>query len=107
MRFERCSRDGWQLLRQGLASIVRVAQGTNAKEARLAGEWLVAYGERLEQERILARNSRSKAVQAYDAESRDKIIDNLKALYAQALPSSAAQQVVEVTPEPEPAPERS
>ena len=75
-----CSRDGYRLVMQGLASMVRIAQSDDNKHAIAAAEWLVAYGENVMREKAVL-----KAQAAVPPLDRARILDELRGLYAQAL----------------------
>lgn len=89
-----CSRDGYRLVLQGLAAIVRVAQSAELRYALEAGQWLVVYGEELMQQQ--RQESKPKTL-AGKVPTRAEILADLRGLYAQALGS--APLVVEATAE--------
>lgn len=94
---EKCARDGYALLRQGLHTIVRIAQQeTDNKHALLAGQWLVQYGEELYREKAAKAATESMRVLAPPSD-RETILNELKGLYAKALGSS--NLIVEAEPE--------
>src|SRR5262245_25334078 len=95
-KMQRCDRDGYQLVMQGLATVVRVAQSEELKYALPAGQWLVTYGEELMREKKAAQ--RPQQLQA--PSTREQVINELRGLYAKALGS--APLVVEAQPVPEP-----
>lgn len=99
---DKCSRDGPNLVMQGLATVVRIAQqDKNQRLALAAGQWLVQYGES-----VIARQREQKQIELKriaalpQANEREKIVEELKGLYAKALGSSSL--VVEAEAEPEP-----
>lgn len=101
IQLQRCERDPHRLLGQGLATIVRIAQGESSKIALEAGQWLVQYGEGLMRERMAAKLAAGQAQPGLGPPSdRQAILDELKGLYAKALGPSTL--IVEAEPEPEP-----
>lgn len=102
---QRCDRDGYRLVMQGLRTVVRIAQQEeDNKHALAAGQWLVQYGES-----VIARKQIDKPQPVRRLVSeRDAIIHELRGLYAKALgeaPLIVEAQSVPVTetePETEP-----
>lgn len=95
-------RDGYKLIMQGLATIVRIAQSDELKYALDAGEWLVAYGENLLREK---QQAKLQGKPAFHTTSRDQIIAELRGLYAKALGEAplvveAEAETVEDPPRP-------
>lgn len=96
---QRCERDGYGLVQQGLATIVRIAQQEeDNKHALAAGQWLVTYGEGLWREK-LAKSEAARVAALPPPSDRETILHELRGLYAKALGSSP---LVEAQPDPEP-----
>ncbi|HXA24400.1 MAG TPA: hypothetical protein VNW90_19105 [Acetobacteraceae bacterium] len=77
-------RDGYGLVAHGLASLVRIAQSPDhrqAKEAMQAAMYLVEFGERLLAEKAARQPEPVKAFQ----QTRSDLLNDLKGLYAKAL----------------------
>ena len=91
------TRDGHSLVYQGLATMVRVAQGDNLKLAMEAAQWLVAYGEQVcaEKRKPVEAAQQAKAL----GQTRAGLIEELRGLYTKAL---GEPLVVDATVEPEP-----
>lgn len=90
-------RDGYKLIMQGLATMVRIAQSEDLKYALPAGQWLVEYGEGVVREKRVTKVE----VQAREMTTRDSVIAELRGLYAKALGESPL--IVDVEPEAQPA----
>jgi hypothetical protein len=78
-------RDGHALISEGLAAMVRLAKGKESRAALAAASFLVEYGERL----LLQRAASSPQPVAAYQKTRAEILDELKGLYAKALPPAA------------------
>lgn len=105
-QLQKCDRDGYALVMQGLATIVRIAQqAEDNKHALAAGQWLVTYGEGLWREKH--GKAAAARIEAARPSEREAILSELRGLYAKALGSSPL--VVDAKPEPsepEPATEK-
>lgn len=96
-----CTRNGYALVMQGLATVVRVAQSEDLKYALPAGQWLVDYGEGLMRE----KQAQKAVLQVPAPSSRESVIAELRGLYAKALGASplvVQAESVEATAEPIP-----
>jgi hypothetical protein len=74
-------RDGYGLVSQGLATLVRVAQGPDAKLAMAAALALIDFGEKL----LAQKASRQPEPVKVFQQSRSELLQELKGLYAKAL----------------------
>lgn len=93
------TKDGYALLQQGLATMVRVAQSEDLKHAMAAADWLVRYGEQ-----ILAEKRVKPVPEKALYQSREGVIAELRGLYAKAL--GEAPLIVEASAESESQPEK-
>lgn len=88
------NRDGYRLVQQGLATMVRIAQSDDLGRAQSAAEWLVNYGESVIREKRVTKVE----VQARQLNERESILHELRGLYAKALGPTPA--IVETVAEP-------